>query len=222
MKAREPLSCEPCRKRKIRCSQTVPPCDTCRRRRCSQSCVYAKTWETTRPLVVNDYGAHGSQQAHDDLLNRVRNLEGELLAQVDAQRKEHSSNASGLGQLSPDGLDASCDGSTAAARSSTSHSISPPSVTGSHERPGVLHTSESGSVRYEPRASQWSSVLDDAAVRNKLPSLQGVPHTIKKRASSFPFEPTALATKDDLLALLPPKQQCVYLKDTFISVFSSV
>lgn len=69
---RQPVSCEPCRRRKIKCSRTQPPCTTCQRRGCASSCVYAGRHD----VPVNHSGS--SSLANEELLARITNLENIL------------------------------------------------------------------------------------------------------------------------------------------------
>jgi hypothetical protein len=83
---RQPLSCENCRKRKIKCQNSTGqvPCATCVRRGHSQSCFYKRT---------ADFSQQGSGANESELLCRIRNLEDLLrqqLAQSSQSPPEHS------------------------------------------------------------------------------------------------------------------------------------
>jgi hypothetical protein len=66
---RQPISCEPCRHRKIKCSRTRPSCETCRRRGCVDRCVY-KGSRDNEPSTSG-----GTSNGNDELLSRISNLE---------------------------------------------------------------------------------------------------------------------------------------------------
>jgi hypothetical protein len=145
---RQPVSCEPCRKRKIRCSRTRPPCDTCRRRRCMESCYYPGAGG-------QDTGAFQSAppDINATLEARISNLENMLRQhnQVPVENDGVLGNSRWSPPieahqpygLSPDSL---------ADMSQISYSPAPTPLPLQHI--GSLVTSSSGNVRYEPQASQ--------------------------------------------------------------------
>lgn len=88
---RQPLSCEPCRSRKLKCSRSIP-CDTCKRRRCTQNCFYKRNTrvvggattfvqQTPTPLELQ----HGIPGNNEELLDRIRNLE-DLVRKMSAEQ----------------------------------------------------------------------------------------------------------------------------------------
>ncbi|KAH7092401.1 hypothetical protein FB567DRAFT_237088 [Paraphoma chrysanthemicola] len=87
---RLPISCEPCRLRKIRCSRPrgPPPCETCIRRSLASECSYAgghQTASPARPLLppspLSEQGVTDSHSLNEDLAERVAKLESLLRAQ---------------------------------------------------------------------------------------------------------------------------------------------
>ncbi|KAH7355451.1 hypothetical protein BKA65DRAFT_498437 [Rhexocercosporidium sp. MPI-PUGE-AT-0058] len=207
---RQPISCEPCRHRKIKCSRTRPACDTCRRRGFVNRCVYKGSQGNDTLLP------HSS--SNDELLIRINNLEQLLRQNTDISLRppsdgqinnsvtspfENGQNS----QLSPDSL------------------LSEPSSqpAGFSEQPtstgyGVLTSTPEGNVRYEPRTSQWTSVLANTGLSIAAPSLDdpndpGI-------SSGFPFDSSVASSIDEILFILPPMQQCDYLKKQYFSVFS--
>lgn len=78
---RQPVSCAPCRARKIRCSRTSPPCDTCRRRRCEEKCTYTGSISNnpnptqTRRWEREDIHTGEPTGREEELLERIRRLE---------------------------------------------------------------------------------------------------------------------------------------------------
>ncbi|KAI1434664.1 fungal-specific transcription factor domain-containing protein [Xylaria sp. CBS 124048] len=72
---RVPLSCYPCRTRKLKCNRGAPSCDNCTRRGDAQSCVYATP--SNRRKNRNNAEANASP---DDMQNRIDRLEGLVLS----------------------------------------------------------------------------------------------------------------------------------------------
>jgi hypothetical protein len=85
---------------------------------------------------------------------------------------------------------------------------------------GVLTSTSSGNVRYEPRSSQWTSVLANTNLSIETPSLESQEDS--NITSGFPFTHNSAPLTDELLSLLPPTQQCDYLKNQYFAVFSPV
>lgn len=98
----------------------------------------------------------------------------------------------------------------------TSTTSSPSHV--SLQSPGVLRISSSGYQRYEPRSSQWSSVIPDETGQF-LGDINIQEHS---ELVGFPFEANAALDRKNLLACLPPVRQCEELLDVFFEVFSPV
>ncbi|KAI2472103.1 fungal-specific transcription factor domain-containing protein [Annulohypoxylon bovei var. microspora] len=72
---RVPLSCYPCRTRKLKCNRGTPSCDNCVKRGDTQSCVYAAP--TSRRKNQSSAGASSTP---DDMQNRIDRLEGLVLS----------------------------------------------------------------------------------------------------------------------------------------------
>ncbi|KAI1172400.1 fungal-specific transcription factor domain-containing protein [Nemania sp. FL0916] len=72
---RVPLSCYPCRTRKLKCNRGAPSCENCVKRGDTQSCVYATP--SSRRKNQNSAGANASP---DDMQNRIDRLEGLVLS----------------------------------------------------------------------------------------------------------------------------------------------
>lgn len=207
---RQPVSCEPCRHRKIKCSRTKPVCDTCRRRGCADRCVYKGTrdGDTLNPTA----------SPNEVLLNRISNLEQLLRkhtgAEIPGRGPDYSMMPSPpvemgqTSQLSPESF-----------ISETSHQT----YSSDYQSPlsgGVLTSTSSGNVRYEPRSSQWTSVLSNTNLSIDTPSLDEQEDS--NINFGFPFTDSSVPTTDELLYLLPPMQQCDYLKNQYFAVFSPV
>lgn len=192
---RQPVSCEPCRQRKIKCSRTCPPCDSCRRRRLTDSCHYIRSRES------NNASSNGHIEENQRLLARINSLEEILRRQ----------NTTGLGNNSDSLL------------------LSPPTEAGQVQSPtatatasslqGELITSTAGDISYEPRASQWTSVLANTGLA--APVLSDSMEAITTK-NGFPVDELSGLSMEDLIAILPPSQQTEYLKNTYFNVFSPV
>ncbi|KAI0390694.1 hypothetical protein F5Y17DRAFT_48618 [Xylariaceae sp. FL0594] len=72
---RVPLSCLPCRTRKLKCNRGAPSCDNCVKRGDTQSCVYATP--SSRRKTQNNAAANPTP---DDMQNRIDRLEGLVLS----------------------------------------------------------------------------------------------------------------------------------------------
>ncbi|XXG98616.1 hypothetical protein Hte_004941 [Hypoxylon texense] len=72
---RVPLSCYPCRTRKLKCNRGSPSCENCIKRGDTQSCVYAAP--TSRRKNQSSAGAASTP---DDMQNRIDRLEGLVLS----------------------------------------------------------------------------------------------------------------------------------------------
>ncbi|KAI2635067.1 fungal-specific transcription factor domain-containing protein [Xylaria nigripes] len=72
---RVPLSCYPCRTRKLKCNRGSPSCENCAKRGDAQSCVYA-TPSSRRKNRSNPEG----NATPDDMQNRINRLEGLVLS----------------------------------------------------------------------------------------------------------------------------------------------
>ena len=73
---RIPLSCGPCRQRKLKCDRTTP-CQNCVKRADTNSCVYATPVGRKRATQAQSQTAFNSP---DDMQNRIDRLEGLVLS----------------------------------------------------------------------------------------------------------------------------------------------
>ncbi|KAH9904181.1 fungal-specific transcription factor domain-containing protein [Xylariomycetidae sp. FL2044] len=73
---RVPLSCYPCRTRKLKCNRGTPSCENCVKRGDTQSCVYA----TPTSRRKNNQSSAGASSSPDDMQNRIDRLEGLVLS----------------------------------------------------------------------------------------------------------------------------------------------
>lgn len=202
---RLPISCQACRTRKIRCSRDGRPCQTCVRRGLgAEDCIYLG-----QPRLSSEQ-ASTDPTLQNELLTRIRNLEGLL------QRHSSSQTSTPTGAASP---------------------LGPSSVAGSFSEPelgtaveswgspflrsvGTLHTSPSGHVRYVPLASQWESVVARGPAAESLRRFDL--DIAEDDDLQIPLSQNGRASHGELLALLPPNRYCDILKDVYLSVFSPV
>jgi hypothetical protein len=211
---RMPLSCEPCRERKIRCPRTASspggPCATCARRGVPpDQCVflrdvYGRRRERPRTpeavAVAGDEGREARESSNNELLERIRKLESLVVGQANSSALEARPEVPAAAS-SPLGSSAAGDAGGA-----------PASIRASR---GSLVKTASGHERYEPLSSKWSSVLTSS------PMGDGVSVDALTPDSDFPFT-IGRCQLDDILSALPAMSHCDELKDVYMSVFAPV
>jgi hypothetical protein len=209
---RQPINCEPCRKRKIRCSRNGVPCDTCERRGCSSRCTYLRPGDSGSAQLRTDGPAPISSGPNNaELLNRINSLETIMQRHMGAQYLNNGQNPSrGSSAVMP---------TTEQDDPSRREPPSPESFTTSPRAVGTLNISETGDVQYEPRSSQWMSVIANPSIQA---SINCITDGVEYDLGAFPFEASGVTTRKDLLAVLPPTRQCNQLKDVYFKVFSPV
>lgn len=210
---RLPISCEPCRVRKIRCPRDATPCGSCRRRGVSAiACQYAKRTPVMHPRSPSHFttqeppspytdtpslDTHAS--ANTELANRVRRLE-ELLH---AASPPTNSNI----DVIDNGAGDSC------ANSSTSVSCrarAPPA----DRLLGSLRATEAGHLRFFPQALSWSPETHDLDNECQKDAINSQPsHPLGNRRS---------LSVQDLLVALPPRKACQELVDLYFASFASL
>lgn len=193
---RQPLSCENCRKRKIKCSGKRPPCETCTRRGFADTCHYLR-FESQTESRKDMLTAPGTQE----LVDRISSLEALLHQYIAGQPSV---------PLTPVDLPFPASSMTDPSLCSV-----PTTSTSISSQLGNLETSLSGHQRYVPHAP-----LSIAANVNQVfhPMLQdGL-----LDASPLVFDGGDVIRRQDLIALLPPGLQCDELQTVFFQVFSPV
>ena len=202
---RLPISCQACRTRKIRCSRDGRPCQTCVRRGLgAEECIYlgqprlSTEQPTADPTVQNE------------LLARIRNLEGMLQKQVHSQAGTPAGN-SPIGGVSTSESFSESDFGTG-----MDWDFKSP-ILGSV---GNLYTSPSGHVRYVPIASQWGSVVAKSPAAELLRDSES--DITDDDDLQIPLAGNGSISRSELLGLLPPGQYCDTLKDVYFRVFSPV
>ncbi|KAF7165380.1 hypothetical protein CNMCM6106_001570 [Aspergillus hiratsukae] len=208
MTRRLPISCENCRQRKIRCTGSGVPCDTCRRRGFTSSCHFKRDVE---PFYA-DIQSNASQET---LLQRISALERLLQQNIDLTSASINSQQSHTlrspvsdaeSGISTDNRPVSCLSAL------TSDYVTPlRNAAGIPDHGlGTLITSATGHVRYIP-----SNISCDS-------TLLGLFHEpIQPPAvSGFPFSFHSTTAHQSLLDMLPPSRQCGELISIFLDVFS--
>lgn len=209
---RMPLSCEPCRERKIKCPRNTNrgrgPCETCVRRGIpSSECVYLRDQWPRR----HNQPAAGAVD-NSELVARIDRLEELLRQSVSNSANQPQEPVSNL--PSPESSLPQSAGSftgrneVSPLKGVPSSSIAPPA--------GIIIRYESGHEKFEPSSSRWSSILRDN------PNVNGIKTDLDGNdIGSMPFT-TSTATIAELLDLLPPTSHCDELKRTYFDVFSPV
>lgn len=209
---RMPLSCEPCRERKIRCPRTSStssggPCATCVRRGVpADECVFlrdvysrqASGPRTSGPVAVAE---ENREATNSELLERIRKLESLVVGQA------NSGTLQSLGEAPA--------ASSPPLRGSGGRHAGTPALSGACR--GSLVKSASGHERYEPLSSKWSSVLANSPTEIGL----SVDALKPDSGSEFAFTMGTFQL-DEILAILPAMSHCDKLKDVFMSVFAPV
>ncbi|KAK3934803.1 fungal-specific transcription factor domain-containing protein [Diplogelasinospora grovesii] len=202
---RVPVSCENCRKRKIRCFGTGIPCDTCVKRGFASSCQFKRD-------VYPSSQAQATLQ--HSLVERISHLESLLeqnIALTSATLPGHEtrnlpspqSDSNGSGVFGDDTTPTASHDASAGSSSSTANNLL---------SSGTLLTSPSGHVRYLP----FSTAPDSALIDMIQEPAQGL-----ASPNGFPFfSSESLLARQSLLDSLPPSRQCDELHSIFLAVFS--
>lgn len=202
---RLPISCQACRTRKIRCSRDGRPCQTCVRRGLgAEDCIYLG-----QPRLSAEQ-ASGDPTVQNELVARIRTLEGLL------QRQASSQAGTPIGAGSPLGAP-SASGSFSESDLGTGLDGWGSPLLGNV---GTLHTSASGHVRYVPLASQWESVVANGPAAECL--RRSDPDITEDDDLQIPLARNGNVSRTELLALLPPGRYCDTLKEVYFRVFSPV
>ncbi|KAI1209421.1 fungal-specific transcription factor domain-containing protein [Annulohypoxylon truncatum] len=99
---RVPLSCYPCRTRKLKCNRGTPSCENCVKRGDTQSCVYA-----TPSSRRKNQSSAGASSTPDDMQNRIDRLEGLVLSLMHGGANIDVSTASATAPAAPSNTDSS-------------------------------------------------------------------------------------------------------------------
>ncbi|KAK8107275.1 uncharacterized protein PG998_009288 [Apiospora kogelbergensis] len=214
---RPPVSCEPCRTRKLKCNRSLP-CDTCNKRGKSSLCVYAPNASRTRPGPNKSRDMRDRLNALESLVSSFLAGEAPLQTSPSAVSENNSTGSEGLPMpvntvRSTNAPLVAEHGEPPASHVSISRSSkdAPPSP----ETPNLQKTSD-GQVNYiDP--SHWLSILDDIKeVREHL----SVPNQSRGHSgmaldanhmtpdATFLSLPTQTLSLNDALSALPTRSTC--------------
>ncbi|KAK6373568.1 hypothetical protein LTS17_008060 [Exophiala oligosperma] len=194
---RQPISCENCRNRKIRCTGGRAPCDSCVRRGFQASCHFLRSSSGPREGVA----------AYDDLVERIASLESLLRQHING--------------------DASCHRQTRLPTpiELSSNASASPNVVGSHAADetfptttnvsitGFLLRSPGGYIRFIPHTEALNS--EDVAAFMHVESPRPSAISIES-----PFFGESSFSRQALVELLPSKRHCDELLHRYLNVFS--
>jgi hypothetical protein len=195
---RQPISCENCRNRKIKCTGGRAPCESCVRRGFGGSCYFVRSGGPLRDSAL-----------YDDLVDRIVSLESLL--------RQHINTDVGCSKdtnpLTPPGISSDASSSP---NISTSASIddSLPAIS-SFPLTGSLLKSPGGYVRFMPHTESFNSEDMVAFMHVDSPSSPA-------STTGFPFSLESAISQQALLELLPSNRQCDELMQRFFTVFSPV
>ncbi|KAL2015135.1 hypothetical protein VTK56DRAFT_6214 [Thermocarpiscus australiensis] len=231
---RMPLSCEPCRERKIRCPRNANrsrgPCETCIRRGIPpEACVYLRDLCPRRSALAaaaqtSPHARSSLQVDNAQLLARINNLEELVRAQLGAAAavqqspkllNDASHPRSPVSTMNCPPQSARDSMATTLGDECSPRAVTPPSPPVSSV--GTLHQSGSGHEHYELLSSKWSSILGNS------PVTRGIPRDLDRlqNHADFPFT-TTKADVQDLLSMLPPLSYCDELKDIYFEAFATL
>ncbi|KAJ2983860.1 hypothetical protein NQ176_g385 [Zarea fungicola] len=199
---RMPSSCEPCRRRKIRCHGACVPCETCVRRGRAAACQYQRDLATPLETTLSN------SSETEKLSQRISHIE-QLLEKQTAIISMR--NPSVYNMHSP--YRNRNPRSRPEVPVPTSSNPSQSELAG---QPGIgswrLLKSSSGHVRLLSQATGLDSV-SPSPLSDQFPPCLG-------QQTNFPFSADVAASRQQLLDLLPPMSQCDRLKDVYMEVFS--
>ncbi|KAJ5093221.1 hypothetical protein N7456_009082 [Penicillium angulare] len=203
MVKRLPLSCENCRRRKIRCLGSGVPCDTCRKRGVASSCQFK------RDVERNPSERHETSQ--EKLLQRISDLESLLIRNIELTSTSNTQHDHTLrSPVSQNDLLHQDNPPPTTVSACSDDQFSNNSIGPQRVEVGSIITSSSGHVRYVPYSnSHECDVFHSLQTRSQLETSSGVSL----------FTETMLSTQS-LLDMLPPFRYCDELITVFLSVFS--
>ncbi|GLA50472.1 hypothetical protein AnigIFM63604_006532 [Aspergillus niger] len=201
---RLPISCQACRSRKIRCSRDGRPCQTCVRRGLgAEDCIYLG-----QPRLSSEHALTAESAGQTHLLARIRDLEELLHRQAQSQSS---------GSVSPQN---SPSATASFLESDRGAELKPSSLRSPLlNNVGTLQTFASGYVRYLPFATHASQLqLSPPGTGSSLPS---VDTEIPDESDDLQIPLTKCSvSRDELVAILPPRRYCDALKNVYFQVFS--
>ncbi|KAI1608325.1 fungal-specific transcription factor domain-containing protein [Exophiala viscosa] len=189
---RQPISCENCRNRKIKCTGGRAPCQSCVRRGFGASCYFVRSVGPSRDTTL-----------YEDLVDRIAGLESLLRQHINVDVPCHRNTI----LQTPTGGSSDASTSSNVGASDESFSVSSFPLTGS------LLKSKDGYVRFIPHMEHFNSEDMAAFMHTENSS----PLTT---STGFPFSAEPAFPRQTLLELLPSKRQCDELLQRYHDVFS--
>ncbi|KAI1128812.1 hypothetical protein F5Y10DRAFT_277234 [Nemania abortiva] len=199
-RSRVPLSCDPCRSRKLKCNREKP-CQNCAARGEHSACKFRGPVNTAAPAA--SLNGDATRQRLDHLEELVKRLIAEHPQSSPPQNNDEN------GIPTPDTRRTSQAGSSSAFDDIAD---SPPGVTGRTVMDGVHSVYIDGddwSVINELRTT-WNQEQDELSDHNLRPTLS---HTVD--GSSLLFDQVKPIEKMEILSTLPPKQEVDWLISQF-------
>ncbi|OQE07045.1 hypothetical protein PENVUL_c015G08785 [Penicillium vulpinum] len=205
---RVPLSCGPCRHRKLKCNRSNP-CENCVKRGDAASCNYAQT---------NSRRKNPSQQSSntpDDMQNRIDRLEGLVLSLM-TNGAQSEGPAAAMAAISG-------DSSAGSAQFSHDYDIEEEGVEGAEDSETDQVTKSFGVMKMENNKSyyiseaHWASVLSDIAevrsffqthkkqVDEQVEKLKAARPTTDAPGATLLFGVTKPMSRSEIMASLPSK-----------------
>ena len=194
---RQPLSCENCRNRKIKCTGGRSPCDSCNRRGFQASCHFLRS-----------SGTPNKEGPYNELVERIASLEALLRQHITANDACHRVNR----LPTPVESSSTTSGSPKTARSLAGDDAF---AVSSFPLPGSLLKSPGGYVRFVPHTEAFNTEDMAAFMHAESPASS---HS----SIGFPFSSETSSSRQTLLELLPSRRQCDELMQRYLDVFSPV
>lgn len=194
---RQPISCENCRNRKIKCTGGRAPCDSCIRRGFQSTCHFLRCSSTPHQGT-----------SYSDLIERISYLENSLKEHIDHNPSCQRSTR----LLTPADIS-----STASTSPEVAISLSGQveSAVSNFPLTGFLLKSPGGYIRFVPHTEAFNSEDMAAFMHTESPDSNS-------SVADFPFSSDSLSSRQTLLELLPSKRQCDELIKRYLNVFSPV
>ncbi|KAJ5108244.1 hypothetical protein N7456_004919 [Penicillium angulare] len=206
MTKRLPLSCENCRRRKIRCLGSGVPCDTCRKRGVASTCQFKRD-------VTQGPPPESPETSQGLLLKRIADLASLLLRSIELTTTLNAQHSHALrSPVSEDFIHPAQDELSGLPLSTYRDGhISTRNITRTrHGEVGSIIASSSGHIRYVPYStSRNPDVFHSLQSQSQLEFPPGI----------FLFTETT-PSKQSLLDILPPFHHYDKLLDTFLNIFS--
>jgi hypothetical protein len=204
MTKRLPLSCENCRRRKIRCLGSGVPCDTCRKRGVASTCQFKRD-------VEQNLQPERHETNHDILLQRISDLEGLLIRNIELTSTSNAQHDHALrSPVSQDDLPLPQPPRIPVSNYTDDRYSNYNSIGSQRGEVGSIIASSSGHVRYVPHTtSRDPDFFHSLQNRSQLDLPSGV----------FFFTETLPSTQY-FIDMLPPFRHCDELLTIFLDVFS--